>query len=62
MQRIGMNPIDTTSATPQGEWELHSESWWQHGLYPESVALPVVGINDSWISSALALQLPEQER
>ena len=62
MQRIGMNQIDISRPEAHGEWELLGDSWWQQGLYPDTVALPVAGINDSWISSALALQLPEGER
>jgi len=61
MQRIGINHDDAPGDDPQGEWELLRESWWQRGLYSQTVAFPAAGINDSWISFALALQLSERD-
>ncbi len=55
-----MNHYDAKGAPAPMDWDLVNGDWWQREPDPRTVPMPAVGINDSWISTVLACQLPDR--
>ena len=56
-----MNGYDAEGAQAPRDWDQLNHGWWQREPDPQTVPMPAMGINDSWISNVLACQLPSRD-